>query len=681
MPGLFGSDATSIAPAAASWLGGKPKEPPVPRRSDSNPDSPSVEWAKRVNSTLKRQRMSVTKEMKRNVALARGETPWWRNRESWKISTKLNYCATIPFAWAATLCDAKPNVSYSTLDRKKQKRADIASAAWNQAYKDGGWEKTIREAVLTARVQKKAYLRLTYDGEAKLTSVLGEQVWMDEQARHARDAEILLYEYRESYGSLCERYKKQNLRARLKEKYAEHNQSGKSSSDVFSGPQVSTMPDGTSYNVPAYSATENPPDGATGSSGVLVSEYWTRPHRTVKVEEVLFLANGEPATEPKLYDTIDPDDAEPLRRVVTEGGVIYELPESIVTAMIDAQDADGIRVISDVPCLQVITHKVSYPLYPDGRLLVIIDSDIDIDDRMNPLGYTPFAEINANADPGGGQYGLSDVDLIADPYELLIRTVSTVGDTALLSGNSIWRIWDGDERSDDEITNAPGAIFRESLNSLKFAKREPASELPQYIIPHIRWLVEQIKDLSGLSDMVTGKIPAKTQVSTETTTLHQEASGVRFRDALADLGDCVQTLGEQFIELMARFYTAPVIVAVKNEAGVEEPTPMLASYLTEPFVVEAKSGSKQTSGPSARLNTLLNIKNAGVPIDLETIYDLLEELGSISSASATMRRIEQLKMDPRQNWKLLGLPVPGQKPKQQAKKPGSRQSKQQAAAG
>ena len=180
-------------------------------------------WARNVNGTLKRERQAVSDEMRRNTNMANGGAPFWGKRDDWKIGTKLRFAATIPLAWTAILCDAKPSVSYSALDRSKQKRADIATAAWNQAYESGNWEKRIHDATLVSRVQKKAYLRLTYDslahggrGRPKLTVVLGEQVWMDRNATCADDAEVILYEYRESFGSLCGRF--EDLRDRLAQK-------------------------------------------------------------------------------------------------------------------------------------------------------------------------------------------------------------------------------------------------------------------------------------------------------------------------------------------------------------------------------------------------------------------------------------------------------------------------------
>jgi hypothetical protein len=304
-----------------------------------------------------------------------------------------------------------------------------------------------------------------------------------------------------------------------------------------------------------------------------------------------------------------------------------------------------------------------------------VDEDIEADDRMNPLGYFPFAEISANQSLDGTQYGPSDVDLIYDVYEQFIRIVCLVHDTAYLAGNPIERYPIGAEISNDDITNAPAAIRREDIMSLRYAKREAGVDLPQYIIPYIKWLVEQIKELSGLSDVMLGKMPPKQQISTETMTMGQEASGVRFRDSLASLSQCMRTLGAQFLELMARFYTSPVMVQVKNNAGVPTATPMLGAYLTEPMVVEAKAGSRQPSTPTARLTSMLNLKQAGIPFSLQTIFDVCEEIGVIPSADAAMREVEQIKaMGPNEAWRVVGLPQPGA-PGKDSKKPGSRRSK------
>jgi hypothetical protein len=689
---LFGSSYNESAGRGA-WLGGGPDIPNQRQQRELGRSSPLLKWCQNTRAVLKRERQAVTEEMKTNTALSRGETPWWRNRSKWKVAAKFNSCATVPLTWTAILCDAKPSVTYQALDRKKQRRADVATAAWDQAYEEGNWEDRIHSAVLVSQVQKKAYLSLRprLHGDVvkpHLAVFLGEQVYVDQNASCLDEAEIRLVEYRESYGSLCARF--DGLRDKLQRKYVPQRQSDGNNGQLappatFSFSGLNPGGNSPSVNNPAYAGTPNPPDGAAGSAGMQVWEFWTSPHKTIDIDEVQFLTSGDPATRPKMYETIDEDDEEPLRRITTEGGIIYELPQSLVDKLTDAQDNGGIKILSDRPALEAITHKVKYELYPDGRLVTVVDEDIipDDGDIMNPLGYIPLVEISANADPGGGYYGPSSVDLIKDAYELKIRTVSGIGDNVNLMGNNMWRVWEGEPLSNDDFTNAPGSITRETINSLRYSKREPAPELPGYIMKSLEYYDAQIKDLSGLSDMVTGKMPPRMQVSTETMTMNQEASGVRFRDSLAFVSRGMKTLGGQFLEFMARFYTSPVIVQIKNNAGVSEPVPMLGAYLTDPYIVEAKAGSRQPSGPTARLTTLLNLKNAGVPVATEMVYDLLEQVGSIPSATQAIRQIETLirdaKRDPSQGWKILGLAPPGQKPNQ-SKKPGSKQNKKQGGA-
>lgn len=689
---VFGGSYNESA-GRGSYLGGNPDIPAIRRQRTNEKETPLVAWCKNTRATLKRERQSVTEEMKRNSSLAGGSTPWWSggNRAKWKMKSRFNNCATVPLTWTAILCDAKPSVTYTALDRKKQKRADVATAAWNQSYEDGDWEAVIHDAVLVSQVQKKGYLSLRPKvmGDqvtANLVMFLGEQVYVDQNARRVRDAEIAMIEYRESYGSLCARF--DGLRDRLQRKYAPHRDN-KGDNNVLAPPATYSFsglsPGGNSPSTttPAYAGSPSPPDGAAGSAGMQVTEFWTFPHKTIDIDEVQFLTSGEPATRPKMYDTIDDADSEPLRRIVTEGGVIYEVPQSLVDLLQDAQDKGGLRILSDEPALEIITHKVRYPFYPDGRLVTIVDEDIDADDRMNPLGYLPLIEISANSDPGGGYYGPSSVDLIADVYEAKVRVLSGVGDNVNLMGNNVWRVWVGEETSNDDFTNAPGGLTRESINSLRYSKRESAPELPNYIMKLVEYYDGQIDKLSGLSDIALGKMPPKAQISTETATMHQEASGVRPRDNLASLSRGMRTLGAQYLEFLARFQTAPMMVQVKNDAGVFEPMPLVGSDLTDKMGVEAKAGSKQASGPTQRLTTLMQMKAAGVPVPTELIYQTMEELGSVASASSIIRTIEKLMMeikrDPSAAWKLLGLPppggAPGNKGKGQTTKPGSKNNR------
>jgi hypothetical protein len=676
---VFGPSLSPIAPNPGGWMGGAPP-PAVLQTDDNNPGEDAiVTWARESAGVLKRERQDITTEMNRALNLARGGTPFWKNRPPWKIGTRLNKCFTVPDKWASILTDSEPTITYSATRPEGQRTADVLTAAFRQAYEQYNWQRVIRNTVFSSRVLKKSYMSLRPDPFAKkrnapkLTVVPGLQVWVDRNATSIDDAEVIMYEYRESFGKIVARFP--DLERQLTHKYDKnYDPNDTENGNILAPPATLTMPTGATVNNPPYAGSPNPPDDAGGTSGILIREFWTRPHKTVKVKTPMMTASGEPACTPKMIEYADGTE-EPMRRVVTEGNVVYELPQSIVDGLRELQDFGGIRILDEMDAWDVIEHKVDELLYPDGRLLIIVDDAFKPEegDMLNPLGYMPFIEIEAHPDPMR-MYGLSDIDLIEDPYEALLRVVSIVFDTANLSGNSIWRIPEGSNLQNDDITNAPASIQREDMMTLRYGKRESAPEMPNYIMNLIRFYLEQIDDLSGLNQQSQGKVPPKAQLSTDTSLMNQEASSVSFRDAQRSLKAGMQRLGQQFQEFVERFYTEPQIVEIKNAYGHKEMVPLLGSHLSETYRVDAKPGSMMSATPTARLNTMLNLLGSGQPIvDLPEIWKLLAAVGAIESAPELERRISKERKDPNLMWL-----VPGAMPKPQkgsAKKPNSKRAK------
>jgi hypothetical protein len=210
--------------------------------------------------------------------------------------------------------------------------------------------------------------------------------------------------------------------------------------------------------------------------------------------------------------------------------------------------------------------------------------------------------------------------------------------------------------------------------TLKYGKREAGPEMPAYIMNLIKFYLEQIDDLSGLTPAALGKTNAKAQQSTDTTLMQQEQSSVSFRDSLRSIKRGLTILGEQFQEFVERFYTEPELVEIKNEMGEKEPVPLVGSHLTDEFHVEAKPGSLMSATPTARLTTAMNVIQSGIQgMDLVEFWQLLEEVGAIRSAKELEARITLERSSPATRWL-----VPGAEPKPQkgsAKKPNSKRSK------
>jgi hypothetical protein len=679
-PTVFGPSISSISPSPGSHFGGAPA-PVTTQADDLDPEGEEeiVAWARQAAGILKRERQDITLEMTEAVNLSRGGTPFFKNRPPWKIGTRLNKCFTVPDKWAAVLTDSEPTITFGSTRPSGQRTADLLTAAYAKAHEDNGWQRIIRNTVFSSRVQKKAFLSLRPDPFSKnknaalLLSIPGLQVWVDRNATSIDDAEVIMYEYRQSFGKVVARFP--DIEEKLLRKYEnEYDPQDIDNGSVLSPPATLAMPTGAVVNNPPYSGSPNPPDEAGGTSGLLIREFWTRPHRTVKVKTPMLTASGEPATVPKRITYAD-GTSEPMRRIITEGNVVYELPQSLVDGLQDLSDIGGVRILDEQDAYEVCFHKVDSLLYPDGRLLIVVDDFVKPKkgDMLNPLGYIPFIEIEAHPDPMRF-YGISDIDLIKDAYEALVRTVSLIFNTANLAGNAVWRIPDTSNLANDDITNAPASIQREDMTTLRYGKREAAPEMPNYIMNLVQFYLNQIDDLSGLTQAAQGKSPPKAQQSTDTALMMQEQSGVSFRDGQRSLKRAMTRLGQHFQEFVERFYTEPELVEIKNALGEKQSFPLLGSHIGENYRVEAKPGSMMSATPTARLNTVLNLLQSGFPIfDLPEVWKLLAEVGAIESATALEKRITEERADPKRQWL-----VPGAQPqpkKGSPKKPNSKSSK------
>lgn len=693
---IWGPSVAGIAPSPAGYLISSP--PTEEGKRDDRYDreeiqDPIVKWCRNCETVLDREKQSTTIAMQRAMNLYRGGTPWWTDRPKWKMGTRLQEPFFVTTQWAAILSDNKPQVTYSAMHPDKQRQADIATAAFRHYYGLLGWQQVEYNAILLSRIQKKGFLRLTYDergnggvGAPSLVQVSGEQICVNKNARNIVDAEVVKYTTRMSYGEICARYP--HVKDQLDNRGYENRRFEQDKGGDVASPPTSMMfptdatasppfsPGGSTIDNPPFSASANAPEGDKGTGGYKVVEFWTKSFKTTDVESVCFTVAGEPETRPKKIEYAD-GTTEPMRRVWLEGMNVYEVPESVLDLLNRASFLGGPMVLNDLPAYTVVKRKKKYPLYPEGRLTTIIDGVIKAEDRMNPLGYVPFIEIAAYPD-GVEFWGLSDIDIIQDPYEYEVRLASSLLDAAHLTSNPIWRLPIASELSDDDITNAPGAIQREDIASLRYGKREPGPDMPAYVMQLLTYMDAKIQKLSGLNDIAMGSSKGKAQQSTDSLTMQQEAAGVRFRAAMHNLELANQMLGWQFLQLMRRFFRTPQLVQIRNQNGSIESVSFMGTHFDQPLRVESKPGSAQPS-PTARLNMLLNLLDKPKPIvDLTEIWQALQEMGVIASASALERRIVNDITNPANNWRVAMPPQPGQR--QQSKKPDSKRSRSGVAA-
>lgn len=609
---------------------------------------PRVRWSSKTAATLHQEAGPRLKEIERNVAFFNGDQ-WAKNRAPWKNNVVLNYAAWICEQWTALLCDNKPNFTYESIKLGDEPQAEIATAMRSFDEARDGWDAKLEEAVLISRVKKEAFFTMRYDpaahggnGGIVMKVISPEHFFMNKSATCLEDAEYVLYEYYDTPGALLQRYK--GLKRSL-DRHHEMMEKDEGYMDTEAGEQIGipgqfgTTTSGNTYAPPRHDRPADRPGG--GSSGVLVREWWMRPKgpkNQIKIKRMRWNAGNRLATRKKFFRFED-GTHEPLQTVITEGNVVYQLPMSVASIMQFASDALGSLKVLDVQdALDPIYEEVTVPKYPAGRFLVVVGDHV-ADDGGNPFAHSriPFAHLRARIN-GRTKKTMGDIDLVHKQCEMLNRIVASMMDSIHQMGNPVWIVPIDEQMSDEDLTNAPGAIIRVSPMAAKMLRREPGQGFPSQTMALAQFLVGQIKEISGLSDTATGG-KFKGQQSSETVSMYQEAASVRFRQAIRLIQHVVEDLGRLYLGLCVQFYSDPMLVRVKNALGLDKHIEFLGSDLDIDMTMNVKAGSGLASSPSARLNTTMALYAEGLT-DRTEVNRKLQEAGAIDSAAAISKRIK-----------------------------------------
>lgn len=617
-----------------------------------------VRWSHKTAATLHQEAGPRLKEIERNVAFYNGEQ-WNKNRAPWKNNVVINYASWICEQWTALLCDNKPNFTYESIRLQDEPQAEIATAMRAFDESRDGWSAKMERAVLTSRVKKEAFFTMRYDpsahggtGGITLKVIQPEHVFRNKSSTCIEDAEYILYEYYDTPGALLGRYK--GLRNSVK-RYADLMDRSDGYVDTEAGEsigipaQYGTSTAGPTYTPPRRDSPAQRPGG--GSKGVLAREWWMRPKgpkHEIKVKRMRWNAGNRLATRKKFYEFAD-GTQEPLQRVITEGNIVYELPMSVVSLMQFASEVlGGIQVIDVQDSLDPIYEEVTVQKYPAGRLMVVVGDHV-ADDGGNPFGHKriPIVHLPARIDAGTNK-SMGDIDLVWKQCELLNRLVANMMDSILLMSNPVWIVPIDEQLSDEDLTNAPGAIIRASPMAAKQLRREPGQGFPAQTMQLAQFIVGQIREISGLSETATGG-KFKGQQSAETVSMYQESASVRFRQAIRIIQNTVEDLGRIYLGLAVQFYAEPMLVKIKNSLGLDKHVEFLGSELDLDMTMNVKAGSGLASSPSARLNTTMALYGEGIT-DLPEVWRKLQEAGAIDSASAVEKRFKFYKNHPDQAW-------------------------------
>ncbi len=199
------------------------------------------------------------------------------------------------------------------------------------------------------------------------------------------------------------------------------------------------------------------------------------------------------------------------------------------------------------------------------RVLVVCGNHVLLDETARDLfGQPRHPYVRVVLHDLGEFYGMSMVEHLAPLQNALNRVMAAVQSNAELIGNPVFI---EDTRSGitrTQITNRPGQRLQKGVGSEVEWLKPP--EMPNYIMELIRFYINEMERVSGLSATVRGATPTGRNAQGVIDSV-QEAAFVRVRLALRNLERALRQAGQLMAQLICQNYITPRMVAIVGPTG------------------------------------------------------------------------------------------------------------------
>lgn len=247
--------------------------------------------------------------------------------------------------------------------------------------------------------------------------------------------------------------------------------------------------------------------------------------------------------------------------------------------------------------------------YPEGRFVVFTkDPSIVLYDAPWPY---PFEELPLVKFPGmrvpGQLWDQSVVEHAIPLQKELNRSLSQIIEYKNLTLKPQMLAPVGSLRQ--RITDEPGAIFEYNPVAGKVPESIPIPSLPSYVFEHLQDLGARLKDIFGLTEVLQGDVPPNVEAGVAIDLL-QEAAVDRLAPQIMLMEKSLERCGNQLLQLAQKYYQEPRMLII-NGSGAK---PKVERFEDADLIkgvqvrVEAGSGLPRTrAGRQARVLQLLQL--------------------------------------------------------------------------
>lgn len=206
--------------------------------------------------------------------------------------------------------------------------------------------------------------------------------------------------------------------------------------------------------------------------------------------------------------------------------------------------------------------------YPNGRKIVVVsgvlceDGPLEFEDGLFPyFKYTNYILPREF-------WGVGDVEPILGPQKTLNKLVSFTLDVMTLMGNPIWKVGSGANIDTDNLFNKPGLVVE--CDDVNQVQREEGVQLQSFIMQLIDRYQQEIKGISGQTDISQGATPGESDMSGQAISLLQQAQQTRLRMKSRNIDAMLTQFGKMYLSRVFQFYTLPRIIRVTGNDGADQ---------------------------------------------------------------------------------------------------------------
>jgi hypothetical protein len=210
--------------------------------------------------------------------------------------------------------------------------------------------------------------------------------------------------------------------------------------------------------------------------------------------------------------------------------------------------------------------------YPKGRLITIIPGTKTVlQDVPAPYshGLFPFVSFVDFKLPRQ-VYGEGESRALVEFQKIINKLLANQMDLTRLMSNPVWIVEDGSGTNADRITNTTGQVIKVSPGKAGAVRREFPPALQSGSLELMNWVLRQVEQISGATDVSQGRTPPGVTAAQALETL-KESSNTRLRLKERNMNVSLTEWGHQMVGLIMQYYTTPRVIKITGKMAEDWP--------------------------------------------------------------------------------------------------------------